>query len=158
MKEIFRPPACKENSKKDARFSPPGKNAAHEMEKKKFVIKRTPDFSGAPGPAKEAGPAKSAGSEKSAGAAKNINPAKNAETSPKEVAIRDEFIKLDSFLKFSGAVLSGGEAKELVQGGKVLVNGEVCTMRGKKLRPGDVVSYGGGWYRVAGGTEGNGPA
>lgn len=71
-----------------------------------------------------------------------------AETAPKEVAIRDEFIKLDSFLKFAGAVLSGGEAKELIQGGKVLVNGEVCTMRGKKMRPGDEAQLGGRIYRV----------
>lgn len=67
---------------------------------------------------------------------------------PKEVAIRDEFIKLDSFLKFAGAVLSGGEAKELIQGGKVLVNGEVCTMRGKKMRPGDEAQLNGRIYRV----------
>ena len=65
-----------------------------------------------------------------------------------EVAIRDEFIKLDSFLKFSGAVLSGGEAKELIQGEKVKVNGEVCTMRGKKLRPGDEAELAGKIYRV----------
>ncbi len=65
-----------------------------------------------------------------------------------EVAIRDEFIKLDSFLKFSGAVLSGGEAKELIQGGKVKVNGEVCEMRGKKLRPGDEAELNGHVYRV----------
>jgi ribosome-associated protein len=156
---------------KDARFSPPGKNAALEMEKKKFVIKRTPDFAATPGPAKETGPAKEASPAKSPAKKPNTEqhtaPAKGAEGSPKEVAIRDEFIKLDSFLKFSGAVLSGGEAKELVQGGKVLVNGEICTMRGKKLRPGDVVSCGGGRYRVAGvagvaggteGTGGTGPA
>ena len=65
-----------------------------------------------------------------------------------EVAIRDEFIKLDSFLKFSGAVLSGGEAKELIQGEKVKVNGEICTMRGKKLRPGDEAELDGKIYRV----------
>lgn len=70
------------------------------------------------------------------------------EAAPKEVAIRDEFIKLDSFLKFAGAVLSGGEAKELIQSGKVLVNGEVCTMRGKKMRPGDEAQLGGRIYRV----------
>lgn len=70
------------------------------------------------------------------------------EAAPKEVAIRDEFIKLDSFLKFAGAVLSGGEAKELIQGGKVLVNGEVCTMRGKKMRTGDEAQLGGRIYRV----------
>ncbi len=68
---------------------------------------------------------------------------------PVEIEIRDEFIKLDSFLKFSGAVLSGGEAKELIQGGKVKVNGEVCTMRGKKLHPGDVAELYGKKYMVA---------
>ena len=62
-------------------------------------------------------------------------------SAPVEVEIRDEFIKLDSFLKFAGAVLSGGEAKELIQGGKVKVNGEVCTMRGKKIYPGDRVDF-----------------
>ena len=66
-----------------------------------------------------------------------------------EVSIRDEFIKLDSFLKFSGAVLSGGDAKELIQGGKVKVNGEVCTMRGKKMRPGDYAELDGKIYKVA---------
>ncbi|MBR5310675.1 MAG: RNA-binding S4 domain-containing protein [Oscillospiraceae bacterium] len=66
-----------------------------------------------------------------------------ASSAPVEVAIRDEYIKLDSFLKFSGAVMTGGEAKEIIQGGKVKVNGEVCTMRGKKMRPGDVAeAYG----------------
>lgn len=67
---------------------------------------------------------------------------------PKDIAIRDEYIKLDSFLKYAGAVLSGGEAKELIQGGKVSVNGEVCTMRGKKMRPGDEAETGGKIYRV----------
>ena len=67
---------------------------------------------------------------------------------PKDIAIRDEYIKLDSFLKYAGAVLSGGEAKELIQYGKVLVNGEVCTMRGKKMRPGDEAEIGGKIYRV----------
>ena len=56
-----------------------------------------------------------------------------------EIAIRTEFIKLDSFLKFSGVTDTGGQAKEAVLEGMVLVNGEVCTMRGKKIRPGDVV-------------------
>ena len=65
------------------------------------------------------------------------------DAAPKEVAIRDEFIKLDSFLKFAGAVLSGGEAKELIQSGKVLVNGEVCTMRGKNCVPGDEIELDG---------------
>ena len=56
-----------------------------------------------------------------------------------EIAIRSEFIKLDSFLKFAGVTDTGGQAKEAVLAGLVLVNGEVCTMRGKKIRPGDVV-------------------
>ena len=56
-----------------------------------------------------------------------------------EIAIRSEFIKLDSFLKFADVTDTGGQAKEAVLEGLVLVNGEVCTMRGKKIRPGDVV-------------------
>lgn len=57
-----------------------------------------------------------------------------------KIKISTEFIKLDSFLKFAGVMETGGEAKEAVQDGEVQVNGEVCTMRGKKLRPGDVVT------------------
>ncbi|MDE5564754.1 MAG: RNA-binding S4 domain-containing protein [Oscillospiraceae bacterium] len=56
-----------------------------------------------------------------------------------KVTIKTEFIKLDSLLKFAGLCDTGGFAKELVQQGKVKVNGEVCTMRGKKIRPGDVI-------------------
>lgn len=55
------------------------------------------------------------------------------------VAIRTEFIKLDSLLKFAGLTDTGGFAKELILQGAVKVNGEVCLMRGKKIRPGDVV-------------------
>ena len=54
--------------------------------------------------------------------------------------ITTDFIKLESLLKFEGLVETGGEAKERIQDGEVQVNGEVCTMRGKKLRPGDVVT------------------
>lgn len=58
----------------------------------------------------------------------------------KETAeIKTEFIKLDSLLKFAGAAETGGMAKELVQNGAVKVNGEICTMRGKKIRSGDTV-------------------
>lgn len=57
-----------------------------------------------------------------------------------EVTIRDEFIKLDSLLKFAGVTETGGIAKEIVAGGKVKVNGEVCLMRGKKIRRGDKVT------------------
>lgn len=59
------------------------------------------------------------------------------------VPISTEFIKLDALLKFAGVMETGGEAKEAIQAGEVLVNGEVCTMRGKKLRPGDVVALNG---------------
>ena len=64
------------------------------------------------------------------------------------VNITTEYIKLDQLLKFSGAVAIGSEAKELISGEKVTVNGEVCTMRGKKIRPGDVVSVDGQEIRV----------
>ena len=56
------------------------------------------------------------------------------------VSIHTEFIKLDSLLKFAGLCDTGGFAKELVQQGAVRVNGEVCTMRGKKIHPGDAVT------------------
>lgn len=59
------------------------------------------------------------------------------------VSIDTEFIKLDSLLKLANVVGSGGEAKIIIQEGEVLVNGEPCTMRGKKLRPGDVVALSG---------------
>ena len=60
-----------------------------------------------------------------------------------EVKISTEFIKLDALLKFAGLTETGGEAKEAVQAGRVKVNGQVCVMRGKKLRPGDVVELDG---------------
>ena len=65
-----------------------------------------------------------------------------------QIAITTEFIKLDAFLKFASAVCSGGEAKILISEGEVMVNGEVCTMRGKKIRPGDTVSLGGETFEV----------
>ena len=55
------------------------------------------------------------------------------------ILIHTEFIRLDALLKFAGWAETGGEAKLLVQGGAVKVNGEACTQRGKKLRPGDTV-------------------
>lgn len=64
------------------------------------------------------------------------------------IAISTEYIKLDSFLKLAGAVGTGGEAKIAIAEGDVLVNGEVCTMRGKKLRPGDTVELDGDQYAV----------
>ena len=53
------------------------------------------------------------------------------------VQIRTEFIKLQDLLKFAGAVETGGDAKLIIQEGRVSVNGEVCTTRGKKMRSGD---------------------
>ena len=66
----------------------------------------------------------------------------------KTITITTEFIKLQDLLKLAGAVYTGGEAKAMVQEGFVTVNGEICTMRGKKLRPGDTVSYEGESYQV----------
>ncbi|MBE6861716.1 MAG: RNA-binding S4 domain-containing protein [Ruminococcus sp.] len=65
------------------------------------------------------------------------------------INITTEFIKLDALLKFAGLADTGGEAKILIQEGQVLVNGEVCTMRGKKIRSGDTVSVGGQEVTVA---------
>lgn len=59
-----------------------------------------------------------------------------------KISISTEFIKLDALLKFANLVSSGGEAKILIADGQVSVNGEVCLMRGKKIRPGDTVSLG----------------
>lgn len=64
------------------------------------------------------------------------------------VEITTEFIKLESFLKLANAVESGGMAKTVIQEGDVLVNGEACTMRGKKLRDGDTVRFNGQTYQV----------
>ena len=74
---------------------------------------------------------------------------------PKEekITITTEYIKLESFLKLANAVESGGMAKNLIQDGFVLVNGEVCTMRGKKLRENDRVTFEGVTYRVCNGAE-----
>lgn len=58
------------------------------------------------------------------------------------VEIETPFIKLEALLKFSGAVSTGGESKIRIQEGEVSVNGEVCTMRGKKIRNGDVITLG----------------
>lgn len=65
------------------------------------------------------------------------------------VPITTEFIKLESFLKLANAAGSGGMAKNFIQNGEVEVNGETCTIRGKKLRPGDSVRFNGAEYLVA---------
>lgn len=69
-----------------------------------------------------------------------------------KIRINTDFIKLDALLKFAGLCETGGEAKELIQGGAVKVNGEVCTMRGKKCRAGDTVELEGQTVQVAAGA------
>lgn len=64
------------------------------------------------------------------------------------ICIHTEYIKLQDLLKYAGAAGTGGHAKLAVQEGLVSVNGEVCTMRGRKLRPGDTVEYGGRKFLV----------
>ena len=66
----------------------------------------------------------------------------------KTIPITTEFIKLQDLMKLANVVETGGEAKERIQGGEVLVNGEVCTMRGKKILPGDDVCFAGKHYTV----------
>lgn len=66
----------------------------------------------------------------------------------KTVRITTEFIKLQDLLKFANLVESGGEAKERIQAGEAAVNGEICTQRGKKIRPGDDVMFRGEHYTV----------
>ena len=65
------------------------------------------------------------------------------------ITITTEFIKLQDLLKVASLTGTGGEAKERIQGGEVSVNGEVCLMRGKKIRPGDDVCFQGKHYTVA---------
>ena len=60
-----------------------------------------------------------------------------------KIKIETEYIKLQDLLKLCGLTGTGGEAKIVIQNGEVMVNGEVCTMRGKKLRLGDVVEFDG---------------
>ena len=73
---------------------------------------------------------------------RRINPAEQ------QIPITTEYIKLESFLKLANAVESGGMAKNFILNEEVTVNGEVCTMRGKKLRPGDKVTFDGCTYAV----------
>lgn len=62
--------------------------------------------------------------------------------------ITTEFIKLQDAMKYANVVFSGGEAKQLIQDGDVMVNGETCTMRGKKLRDGDTFTFSGQTFRM----------
>lgn len=57
----------------------------------------------------------------------------------KQIEIKTEYIKLDALLKYACIAQTGGEAKIMVQNGEIQVNGEVCTMRGKKIKNGDII-------------------
>ena len=59
----------------------------------------------------------------------------------KKISIKEEFISLDSAMKLADMVVTGGHAKMVIQNGEVKVNGEICAMRGKKLRSGDKVEF-----------------
>jgi len=60
----------------------------------------------------------------------------------RRIYISGEYIKLDALLKYASLVSTGGEAKVLIQNGEIFVGKEICTLRGKKIRPGDFVRYG----------------
>lgn len=66
----------------------------------------------------------------------------------KNIKIETEFIKLEQMFKLANIVSSGGMAKEIIQNGEVLVNGEVEVRRGKKLRPGDIVEFEGEKFSI----------
>jgi len=72
----------------------------------------------------------------------------------RRIKISGEFIRLDALLKFASIASTGGEAKVLIQSGEVFVGKEPCTQRGKKLRDGDTVRYGGETLVIRSGTPG----
>ena len=74
---------------------------------------------------------------------------KKLSDAPIAIPITTEFIKLQDFLKFANACESGGMAKTFIQNEQVQVNGETCTQRGKKLRPGDTVGFLGNVWAVS---------
>ena len=61
----------------------------------------------------------------------------------KRLSIKEDFIRLDSAMKLAGIVSTGGHAKTVIQNGEVKVNGEICLMRGKKLKSGDTAEFNG---------------
>ena len=65
-----------------------------------------------------------------------------------KISIKEDFIRLDSAMKLADMVVTGGHAKIVIQDGEVTVNGEVCTMRGKKLRKGDKVCFDGQGFEI----------
>ena len=69
-------------------------------------------------------------------------------TDPADILVYTEWIKLDSFLKFAGLADTGGEAKIMIIEGTIIVNGQVCMQRGRKLYNLDIVTIDGHSYRV----------
>ncbi len=65
-----------------------------------------------------------------------------------KITIKEDFIRLDSAMKLANMVVTGGHAKMVIQDGEVKVNGEICTMRGKKLRSGDTVEFEGNGFTI----------
>ena len=65
-----------------------------------------------------------------------------------KISIKEDFIRLDSAMKLANLVSTGGHAKIVIQDGEVTVNGEVCTMRGKKLHHGDKVTFDGQGFEI----------
>ncbi|MDE7054225.1 MAG: RNA-binding S4 domain-containing protein [Oscillospiraceae bacterium] len=65
------------------------------------------------------------------------------------ITITTEYIRLQDLMKLASMVSTGGEAKQLIQDGQVQVNGEPCLQRGRKLRPGDTVTYRSRTYTTA---------
>ena len=65
-----------------------------------------------------------------------------------KITIKEDFIRLDSAMKLANLVVTGGHAKMVIQDGEVKVNGEICTMRGKKLRKGDKVEFEGNGFTI----------
>jgi ribosome-associated protein len=83
-------------------------------------------------------------------ATKSLKDTKKAE----KISISTEYIKLDAFLKFACIASTGGEAKLMIEDGLIKVNGEGCTQRGKKLRPGDRISVNGELFEIISSDEG----
>lgn len=65
-----------------------------------------------------------------------------------KISIKEDFIRLDSALKLANLVVTGGHAKIVIQNGEVKVNGQVCTMRGKKLYKGDKAEFEGNGFII----------
>lgn len=66
----------------------------------------------------------------------------------KKISVREDFIRLDSAMKLAGIVSTGGHAKMVIQNGEVKVNGEVCLLRGKKLKSGDKAEFNGNGFII----------